>query len=112
MEMMSNADVPMEAAFKWTLRENKKLREKLDMIVPYTKSLEAELGNLHRELDKQKKKCCSLATTAERNATVHAIKLKTLRKAIGHLKQCLNMLEAGKYADLVEAADQQLIDEI
>ena len=112
MERISNPDVPMEAAFKWTLRENKDLRRKLDMLVPYAKSLEQERDNLRRELAKQKEKCCALAKTAERNAAELPIKLKTLRKAIGHLKQGINMLESGKYADLVEVADQQIIDEI
>ena len=105
-----NPDVPVEIAALWAFRENKKLREKLEMLTAYAKSLEQERDELKRELAKQKEKNCALAKTAERNAGVLPVKLKTLRKAIGHIKQGLNMLESGKYAEEVEVVDQEIIE--
>ena len=47
-----NPDVPVEIAALWAFRENKKLREKLEMLTTYAKSLEQERDELKRELAK------------------------------------------------------------
>lgn len=106
-----NPDVPVEVCALWAFRENKRLRAQLDMIVPYTKQLEKDREDLRRQLLKAQEQCAALRKTADRNANVVPIKPKNYRKALGHIKQGLNMLEAGKYADIVEDLDEQVIQE-
>ena len=46
---MLNKDVPLEAAVKYIVRERDALRKKLDILVPYTKSLEQQVKEVRDE---------------------------------------------------------------
>lgn len=46
-----NPDVPVEATFKWLLKERDHLQDKLDTLVPYTKALELRIEEIAQERD-------------------------------------------------------------
>ena len=113
-----NKDVPVEVAALWAFRENRRLREKLEILTAYAKALEAAVEEIGKERDSLRQtndkilaQNAALRKTADRNANVVPIKPKNYRKALGHIKQGLNMLEAGKYADVVEELDEDMIQE-
>ena len=46
-----NKEVPIEAAVKWLIKERDRYKEKLDTIVPYTKSLEVRVRDLEKLIE-------------------------------------------------------------
>ena len=46
-----NREVPIEAAVKWLIKERDRYKEKLDTIVPYTKSLETRVRDLEKLIE-------------------------------------------------------------
>ena len=46
-----NKEVPIEAAVKWLIKERDRYKEKLDTIVPYTKSLETRVRDLEKLIE-------------------------------------------------------------
>ena len=46
--------IPIEAAFKYLVKENKEYKRKLDMLVPYTKKLEQKVQELEKNIDLSK----------------------------------------------------------
>lgn len=96
----ANPDVPIGAAVKYLLKERDELQRKLDMIVPYTKSLEEEIQNLNRKLQKKndciedlRKKLQDCNTEASRTP-----QYKSLQEKYTQLKKDKNtlLLELGK----------------
>ncbi len=53
---MSKNKVPLEACVKYLVRERDNYKAKLDILVPYTKSLEASYKALKEEKDKEYEK--------------------------------------------------------
>ena len=49
--MKENKEVPIEAAVKWLIKERDRYKEKLDTIVPYTKSLETRVRDLEKLIE-------------------------------------------------------------
>ena len=54
MEQKMTNEVPIQGVLKWIRNERDRLQEKLDKIVPYTKSLEQKVKDLQAELAKLK----------------------------------------------------------
>ena len=50
---MNNSDIPIEAAVKWLIRERDRYKEKLEQLIPYTKSLEKKLFDKEREIEQE-----------------------------------------------------------
>lgn len=95
-----NYDVPIEAALKYLVKERGELQRKLDMIVPYTKSLEEEIQHLNGRLQKKddciedlRKKLQDCNTKASRTQ-----QYKSLQEKYNQLKKDKNtlLLELGK----------------
>ena len=114
-----NKDVPVEVAALWAFRENKRYREQLDKVATYAKQLEVYVkaleqnkADLERKLSKAQGINANLAKQINAGVNSIPIKPKNYKKALGHIKQGLNMLEAGRYADVVEEIEGQIIDSL
>ena len=95
-----NTDVPIEAAVKYLIKEKDELKRKLDMIVPYTKSLEEKVQNLNKELQK-KNNCIEDLRKRLQDCNTHASRTpqyKSLQEKYNQLKKDKNtlLLELGK----------------
>lgn len=98
---VSNEDVPIEATFKWLVREKDRLAGKLEELTGYTKSLEQRNDDMAREIEVLMSNNERLKVLAEKTGIDDKERMKLRKKfkgLSGKLKCVLNefqMMETG-----------------
>lgn len=92
----SNPDVPVEATFKWLVKENNRLRDREALLVEYAHRLEDYTKRL---ADNERKILADNARLAKANELLcqaaAGLTVKQRRRVLSLMKQALNLLEQG-----------------
>ena len=93
---VSNPDVPVEATFKWLVKEKDRLRAKLDLLREYAHRLEDYCAKLAENEKRILADNARLAKANEQLAQASAgLTAKQRRRVLSWMKQALNLLEQG-----------------
>lgn len=93
---MMNEEVPIEATFKWLVKENNRLKKREGLLVEYAKRLEDYTKRLAENERKILADNARLAAQVEQLTSMgHGLTTKQRRRVLSMMKMTLNLLEQG-----------------
>ena len=92
---ISNPDVPVEATFKWLVKEKEHHKARAEKVAEYARCLEVRIAEMQSDIDKKNELIADLQQRLEGSPTEKQRNKvrKKYKKVVGQAKALLNLME-------------------